>query len=180
MKHKILLGALLAGALSIGYGASDTFAQVWKFYNGGAYYTQYGSTGDWFKVSNDGWCVSGRGTCGSSLWYYKWTHGNSGCSIAQNAIWNWAGSSAVKLYPGDTYAWIDSSSGTAQWANYSIAYNYGSADTIRGNQNAYSEGWMPLGVNLYRSTNAQLDDSGYGCASETTKEIEFDEIKLEI
>ncbi len=181
MKHKFLFGALLVGALSVGFGASVAFAQVWIFANGGSYYTQYGSTSDWYKVSNDGYCISGRGPCGSTLWYYKWTHGSpNACASVQYAEWDWYGSSAVKLYPGDTYAWIDNSSGTVELAYYTVNYNYGSGKSLRRAQSSYSEAWMPLGTDLYRTTGVWLWDEGWGCSPEPNEEVEYDEIKLEI
>lgn len=91
--------------------------------------------------------------------------------------------SKVVYYPGDIYAWIDSSTGSMYGADYVVTYNHASQYSANGNQAAYSEAWMPISKDLYLTSNVWLTDGWsvrYICNGVSGKTVEFDEIKLEI
>lgn len=148
--------------------------------NGGSYWLQSGSA--WNRVNNDGYCISGRGPCGSSLWYQQWTYNHAGCGFDE---WgHWTMSKVVgSPYKGKVSAWIDGyMGGTMPAANYSIAYENGSSYYKPINQNLYYEMFVPL-AELTRITAVDLTDSWGGnqiCNSGNGYRVEFDEIKLEV
>lgn len=173
---KIATFFIALGVLGLGGGVA--FAQVWIHANGGSYWTQYGS--NWGYISNQGYCVSGRGPCGSSLWYLQRTYNHSGCGFDEHASWRMA---SVQNYNGNTYAWIDSSTGNMYGADYSVVYNGGSVFYANVNQGGNYEGWVPIARGLYRTSKVWLTDGWsyyYICNGVGGLRVEFDEIKLEI
>ncbi len=170
---KIVLVALLM--ISFAHHAS---AAIYYQANGGSYWTQNGSS--WSRVNNDGYCVSGRGPCGSSLWYQQWTYNHAGCGYDESGTWNMA---SVVPYSGKVSAWIDGyMGGTMPSADYTVSNNYGSANHVGINQNNYYEQFVPLGT-FFRVQSVSLTDSwgpGYTCNGIGGYRVEFDEIKLEV
>ncbi len=65
--------------------AQTASAALYYQANGGSYWSQSGSS--WNYKSNDGYCVSGRGPCGSNLWYQQWTYNHAGCGYDEQATW---------------------------------------------------------------------------------------------
>lgn len=171
---------ILAALLVFSLMASSASAQVYIHANGGTYYTSYGPPAGWYLITDDGYCVQGRGPCSSGYWYLNYTYNVSGCGFENYAKWDMA---ALLLYPGDTYAWIDDSVGSMPGADYSVSYNYASSQSITVNQGAYDEQWATVGQNLYRTAIVWLTDgwgNQYICNGASGYTIEFDEIKLEI
>ena len=167
---------LLAGILT--FGATPAYAAYYFHANGGSYWTQSGSS--WTTTSNDGYCISGRGPCGSSLWYFQSTLNHGGCGYDEYGHWAMA---AVLPYNGVSAAWIDGTGGgTMTGAGYGIAYNYGSASNLTINQNNYWEEFAPLAT-LYRTSDVDLSDgwsSAYACNSGTGLRVEYDEVRLDV
>lgn len=176
--NKILLSlAVVVGIL--GFLAGTALAQVYIFANSGSTWSQTGS--EWHTISDDGYCISGRGPCGSSLWYLQWSWNHAGCGSDEWAKWDWPSTYELQ-YPGDTYAWIDSSTGTMYGADYVVTYNGASGYHATVNQNAYAEAWAPIATDLYKPGNVNLSDgwgSQYACNGASGYQVEFDEIKLE-
>lgn len=178
MKAKIILVSLFILLGAFGFLGGKALAGVWIMANGGSYWAQYGS--EWHNIYNDGYCVSGRGPCGSNLWYLKWSWNHSGCGNNEYARWNMA---SVQNYNGSIYAWIDSSTGNMYGADYDVGFNYASYYSATVNQNAYYEAWAPVARGLYRISIVWLSDgwgSAYACNGISGKQVEFDEVKLEI
>jgi hypothetical protein len=176
-KSLFLRSVFLGLALSLIF-AGLASAQVFYHANGGSYWSQYGFA--WNSIANDGFCISGRGPCGSQLWYLQWSWNHSGCGYDEYAKWNMA---ATKDFLGDTYAWIDRSTGTMYGADYSVTYNYGSSYSSTVNQNAYSESWVTIALDKLRTSNVWLTDGWgplYACNAVSGRQVEFDEIRLEI
>lgn len=177
-KTTMKIAGFLVALVMLGSFAGSALAQVYIHANGGAYWTQYG--GDWNYISNDGYCVSGRGPCGSDLWYLQWNYNHSGCGYDSEAVWQMA---SVVGYNGDTYAWIDSSTGSMYGADYIVSYNYASSYYANVNQSAYYEAWATIALDKYRTSNVWLTDGWsyyYECNGVSGKTVEFDEVKLEI
>lgn len=154
------------------------FAGVWIMANGGSYWTQSGT--EWHNIYNDGYCVSGRGPCGSSLWYLKWSWNHKGCGNDENANWKMA---SVQYYNGSVYAWIDSSTGSTYGADYTVIHNGISRYGSTVDQSAYYEAWAPVAKGVYKIQSLWLSDGwggAYACNGVGGKQVEFDEIKLEI
>lgn len=182
MKHniKLLFGFLV---LVVGFVLSTNTALAAYYYhaNGGSYWSQSGPS--WTYVSNDGYCVSGRGPCGSSLWYFQWTYNHSGCGYDESGNWVM---SQILPYNGATAAWIDGlGGGTMTGADYVVTYNYGSGYRPSVDQNAYGEQFVPLSPagGLYRTSSVNLTDGWstyYSCNTGSGKRVEFDEIRLDI
>lgn len=168
----------LVAVLMLGTFAGTASAQTYIHANGGAYWTQYGS--GWNSISNDGYCVSGRGPCGSSLWYLQYNYNHSGCGYDSEARYDMA---SVVGYNGDTYAWIDSSTGNMYGADYIVSYNYASGYNATVDQSAYYEAWATIALDKYRTSNVWETDgwgAGYACNGVSGLQVEFDELKLEI
>jgi hypothetical protein len=167
---------IIVGILTI--GAAPAFAAYYYHANGGAYWTQSGS--GWTSTSNDGYCISGRGPCGSNLWYFQSNMNHGGCGYDAYGHWD---ISNVTAYDGVTSAWIDGEGGgTMYGAGYGIAYNYGSGASLTINQNNYSEEFAPLGT-YYRTSDVNLHDGwgpAYACNSLTGYRVEFDEVRLDV
>lgn len=180
IKVTIVLGLLL---MMVTFGTHQSSAATYYHANGGGYWLQYGSS--WNKRSNDGYCVSGRGPCGSSLWYQQWTYNHKGCGYGEWGYWKMA---SVVPYYGKVSAWIDGyMGGTMPAANYSITYNYGSSHYPYPaiNQNNYYEQFVTLSpsTKLFRISDVTLTDSwggNYICNTAGGYRVEFDEIKLEV
>lgn len=157
------------------------FATLYYHANGGSYWSQSGPS--WSYVSNDGYCVSGRGPCGSGLWYQQWTYNHAGCEYDEWGKWNM---SAVVPYNGQTAAWIDGAGGgTMTGADYVVTYNYGNAYRPNVNQNIYYEQCAALSPTsgLYRTSSVNLTDGWstyYACNSGSGKRVEFDEVRLNV
>lgn len=169
---------ILMAVVMMGSFASSAFAQTYIHANGGTYWSQTGS--GWNTISNDGYCVSGRGPCGSSLWYLQWNSNHGGCG--SDATGNYTMASVVN-FNGNTFAWIDSSTGTMYGADYVVTYNGASGYSATVDQSSYSEAWAPIGTSLYRTSSVNETDgwgAAYACNSVTGKSVEFDEVKLEI
>lgn len=180
MKKTLLtrVAPVLVGVLMLGSFAGQALAGVWIHANGGSYWSQTGS--EWQTISNDGYCVSGRGPCGSSLWYLQWSYNHNGCGYDETGYYTMA---SVQNYNGSTYAWIDSSTGTMYGADYGVAYNYGSGYAATVDQSAISEGWATVALAKYRTTGVSETDAwgaAYACNGVSGKQVEFDELKLEI
>jgi len=155
-------------------------AQVWIHANGGQYFTQYGNAANFFFINNDGYCINGRGPCDPSLWYLQWTYNHAGCGVEEYAIYTMA---SVQQFNGNTYAWLDQSTGTMYGADYSVTYNGVSTYSVTVNQNAYSEMWATIASGLFKTSAVRLTDgwgSLYWCNGASGYQVEFDEIKLEI
>lgn len=179
MKKTLLrVAPFLVAVLMLGSFTGNAFAQTYIHANGGSYWTQSGTT--WASTSNDGYCVSGRGPCGSSLWYLQWSWAHSGCGYDALARWDMA---SVVGYDGDTYAWIDSSSGSMYGADYWVAYNYASSYSPAMDQSPYYEQWGTVALNKFRTSNVHLSDgwgNPYICNGVSNVQTEWDELKLEI
>lgn len=169
---------MLVIVLFIVFGINQSYAAFYYHANGGSYWTQSGT--GWFIKSNDGYCINGRGPCGSNLWYFQSNMNHGGCGY--DAYGNWR-MSVVLPYVGVTTAWIDGAyGGTMYGAGYSINYNFGSVSSLTINQNNYWEEFAPL-ASLYRTSNINLHDGwgpAYACNSITGYRVEFDEIRLDI
>ncbi len=167
-------------ALVFGVNTQGVLAGYYYHANGGSYWLQYGS--EWSRRNNDGYCVSGRGPCGSSLWYQQSSMNHKGCGYSE---WgNWKMSKIVDApYKGKVSAWIDGTGGgTMPAANYSMSYENGSSYYKPLNQNLYWETFAPL-AELTRITNVTLTDSWGGqyiCNTVGGYRVEFDEIRLEV
>lgn len=116
---RITLTCIVIAGLILGFGAGIVCAQVYIFANGGAYWSQAGSS--WNTISNDGFCISGRGSCGPGLWYLQWTWNHGGCGHDESGRWNWPAEYELQ-YNGRVYAWIDSSTGSIGAADYLVTY----------------------------------------------------------
>lgn len=161
-----------------GLFASAVSAQTYIHANGGSYWTQTGS--GWNSINNDGYCVSGRGPCGSSLWYLQYNYNHSGCGYDASARYDMA---SVVGFNGDTYAWIDSSTGNMYGADYNVVYNFASMYNSTVDQSAYFEAWATVALDKYR-TSVVWESDGWGnaymCNGVSGLQVEFDELKLEI
>lgn len=176
-KLHIGFASFLMAFAVIGLFAGQALAGVYIHANGGAYWSQWGS--GWNSINNDGYCVSGRGPCGSSLWYLQWNYNHSGCGADAGGHYSMASNEAVN---GDTYAWIDSSTGTIYGADYAVGYNYGSSYAATVDQSAVSEGWATIALDKYRTVNVDESDgwgANYACNGSSGYQVEFDEVKLE-
>lgn len=178
--NKIVFRAtfFLVAILMLFSSAQTAFGSVYIHANGGSYWVQSGTT--WASTSNDGYCVFGRGPCGSNLWYLQWSWAHNGCGYDALAQWNMA---SVVGYDGDTYAWIDSSSGSMYGADYTISYNYASTYAPTVDQSPYFEQWATVALNKYRTAAVFLSDgwgSAYICNGVSNVKTEWDELKLEI
>lgn len=183
MKNKSYLRkaiGLLMLAVLFFISSNGAEAANYYFANGGGYWTQSGSS--WNIRYNDGYCISGRGPCGSSLWKQQWTYNHAGCGFDEWGHWT-ISSNAVVPYVGKVSAWIDGyMGGTMPAANYSISYENGSSYYAPINQNLYYEMFVPI-AQLKRVTAVDLTDSWGGnqvCNSGSGYRVEFDEIKLEV
>jgi len=168
----------LMAVVMLGSFAGIASAQTYIHANGGTYWSQSGT--GWNSINNDGYCVSGRGPCGSSLWYLQWNYNTSGCRADANSTYTMA---SVVGYNGDTYAWIDSSTGNMYGADYLVTYNYASSYASTVDQSAYSEAWATIALDKYRTSNVQHSDgwgAAYACNGVSGLQVEFDEVKLEI
>ncbi|MDO8578034.1 MAG: hypothetical protein Q7R50_02515 [Dehalococcoidales bacterium] len=90
---------------------------------------------------------------------------------------------SVVGYNGDTYAWIDSSTGNMYGADYLVTYNYASSYASTVDQSAYYEAWATIALDKYRTSNVQHSDgwgAAYACNGVSGLQVEFDEVKLEI
>jgi hypothetical protein len=184
MKNKnIYLSIMKAvGVLSLIMTFMPGMANAAYYYqaNGGSYYTQTGTS--WVYAKNDGYCVSGRGPCGSSLWYSQWTYNHKGCGADEGATYKM---SAVLPYKGTVAAWVDSGAngGTMSSADYMITYNGANAYYVGANQNKYGEVFMPIASNLYAINHVSLTDAwstSMACNSGSGYRVEFDEIRLDV
>jgi hypothetical protein len=168
----------LMAVVMLGSFAGVASAQTYIHANGGGYWTQTGS--GWNSISNDGYCVSGRGPCGSNLWYLQYNYNHSGCGYDADARYDMA---SVVNYNGDTYAWIDSSTGNMYGADYDVVYNYASTYGSTVDQSAYYEAWATIALDKYR-TSIVWESDGWGnayiCNGVSGLQVEFDEVKLEI
>jgi hypothetical protein len=92
-------------------------------------------------------------------------------------------SASVVAYNGDTYAWIDSSTGNMYGADYDVVYNYASTYGSTVDQSAYYEAWATIALDKYR-TSIVWESDGWGnayiCNGVSGLQVEFDEVKLEI
>lgn len=170
--------SILAIVAVLGLAAKPVFATNYFMANGGSYWMQIGS--EWHTINNDGYCVSGRGPCGSSLWYLQWSYNTSGCGSNEAGHWNAA---SVQNANGSLYAWIDGSAGNMYGADYNITYNSGSNLSATVDQSPYYEAWAPVITNLYRIDGLTLTDGWgniYTCRGVGGLIVEFDEIKLVI
>lgn len=179
LKSTRIAGLLMVAAFLIaGIGATPAYAAYYFHANGGAYWSQSGS-GFW-STSDDGYCIDGRGPCGSSLWYFQSNMNHYGCGYDAYGHWDMA---AVLPYDGVTAAWIDGTGGgTMYGAGYGIAYNYASASNLTINQNNYWEEFAPLAT-LYRTSDVDLHDGwgpGYACNGVDGYRVEFDEVRLDV
>jgi hypothetical protein len=100
-KMKFLIGLSVVMLASV-VGVNQSFAALYYHANGGSYWMQSGSS--WNIQYNDGYCVSGRGPCSSSLWYQQWTHNHAGCGYDEWGHWKMA---QIVPYYGKVSAWID-------------------------------------------------------------------------
>lgn len=173
-----VIGAIILALTFSGAFANQVFAQTYIHANGGSYWTQTGT--GWNSISSDGYCVSGRGPCGSSLWYLQWNYNYVGCGYGATGKYTM---SAVLSYPGDTYAWIDSTAGNMYGADYYVRYNGSSGVNLTIDQSPYYEQWAPIATNLYQTSRVDLSDAwgaALACNGASGYLVEFDEIKLEI
>lgn len=177
MRRKIIV--LLVTLTVWGLLTGIAMAQVYIFANGGSTWSQGGA--QWYIISNDGYCIYGRGPCGSSLWYLQWSWNHAGCGFDEWGRWDWPSSYELP-YLGKIYAWIDSSTGTIYGADYVVTYNGASSYHVTVDQRAYAEAWAPVAINLYKPANLTLTDgwgARYACNGLSGYQVEFDEIKLE-
>jgi len=177
-KITLKVASFLVAIVALAGFASSAFAQVYIHANGGTYWSQSGT--GWNSIANDGYCVSGRGPCGSNLWYLQWSYCHYGCGYDNYAVYSMA---SVVGYNGDTYAWIDSSTGNMYGADYVVTYNYGSGYSATVDQSSYSESWAPIAMDKYRTSNVVESNAWgayYACNGVSGLQVEYDEVKLEI
>ena len=160
--------------------AGTVVGQVYIHANGGAYFTAFGNLANFFYINNDGYCVSGRGPCDSSLWYLQWTWNHSGCGYEEYARYTMA---AELNFYADTYGWFDESTGNMTGADYSVVYNDISTYAATVNQNAYNDQWGTIALDIFKVKYVwETDGWGalYWCNGVSGLQVEFDEVKLEI
>lgn len=175
------IATFLVSAIAVFSLLAGTVAgQVYIHANGGIYFTQYGNGANFFLINSDGYCVSGRGPCDPSLWYLQWTYNHSGCGFEESAQYQMA---AELNYFEDTYAWIDDVTGNMYGADYELVYDDISTYAATVDQNAYSEQWGTIALDIFKVKYVYLTDGWgalYMCNGVGGRQVEFDEIKLEL
>ena len=175
MKINYFLAAFAAVIVLLS-SSLPTNAQTYILANGGSYWTQSGT--EWHIRNNDGYCISGRGPCGSSLWYHQWSYNHVGCGLDEWGRWT---PPTVMAVGGEVSAWIDDVHGTMYGADYNV--EHGGASDLRVSINQYlaNDEWVPIASGITYINDVMLTDGWsylYICNSISNKQVLFDEMRL--